>query len=197
MAVRPKPERSPMDRSEIRQRAEAASRATAEETAASPEHAREVLEERARALARPAARAQAGDAVEVITFTLADETYAIESRYVLAVFRLAELSRLPGAAPPVFGVTAWRGELLTILDLRPLLGLSVVALNDLSRVIVLGEDRPAFGILADAVQDLVTLPAAELRALPEGVAAQREFLRAVTANATLVLDGERLLRGYG
>ncbi|MBI1722856.1 MAG: purine-binding chemotaxis protein CheW [Gemmatimonadetes bacterium] len=167
------------------------------ETAASPERVRELLEQRARALARPAAPAQAHDAIEVITFALANEVYAIESRFVIEVFRLTDLSPLPGAKPPVFGVTGWRGELLTILDLRPVLGLSVGALDDLGRVIVLGEERPAFGVLADAVRELVTLQESALRDTPESVAASREYLRGVTADAVLVLDAEKLLRAHG
>ncbi len=156
--------------------------------------ARAVLEERARRLARPPAPPAPADTLEVITFTLANETYAVESRYILEVSRLADLSLLPGAEPPVFGVTAWRGELLTVLDLRPVLGLSAAALNDLSRVIVLGVTRAAFGVLVDTVLELVTLPASEVRAPPEGVAAQRDYLRGVTPEAVLVLDGQRVLR---
>jgi purine-binding chemotaxis protein CheW len=165
-------------------------------TSAAPEQVRAVLEERARALARPLRMSAPIDDLEVVTFALANERYAIESRYVFEVFRLEDLSPLPGAKPPVFGVTAWRGELLTILDLRTVLGLPVTALNDLSRVLVLGADRPAFGILADAVQDLVRLPASEVRQLPEGVAAKREYLHGVTADAVLVLDVQQLLRTH-
>ena len=194
MAGRGKASRGPVDWDEIRRRMETAGRALAGATDTSAEGVRELLEERARALARPAAPPPAGDTLELLTFALANEVYAVESRYVAAVFRLTGLSPLPGAEPPVFGVTAWRGELLTILDLRATLGLSVAALNDLSRVIVIGEDRPACGILADAVHELIRLPAAEVRQPPERAAAQREYLRGVTADAVLVLDAEHLLR---
>ena len=153
----------------------------------------EVLEERARALARPIAPPPAGDTLQAITFALAGETYAIESRYVIEVFRLKELSPLPGAEAPVFAVTAWRGALLVMLDLRSVLGLPISALNDLSRVIVMGTDRPAFGILADAVRDLVTFTASEVRPRAEGVAASGEYVRGVTTGAVLVLDAGRLL----
>lgn len=197
MAARAKARRGPVDWAEIRRRVEAAGRAVVGEQDASPERMRAVLEERARLLARPAAPPLAGDTLEVVTFALANETYAVESRYVLAVFRLTDLSPLPGAEPPVFGVTVWRGELLTILDLRAALGLSVTALNDLSRVIVLGEERPAFGILADAARELVTLPASDVREPPEGVAAKREYLRGVTPDAMLVLEATKLLQLHG
>lgn len=197
MAVGPKAPRGSLEWAETRRRVDAAGRALAGETAMSSEQVGRVLEERARALARPVAVPPAGETLEVITFRLVNETYAIESRHVMAVFRLTDLSPLPGAAPPVFGVTAWRGELLTILDLRAALGLSATALNDLSWVIVLGEDRPTVGILADAVLELIPLPASEVRALPDPVAAQRDLLRGVTADAVLVLAGERIVRLLG
>ena len=191
------PTRSPVDWTEIRRRVEAAGRAIAGGVESSPERVREVLEERARRLARPSAPPPAGGTLEVITFALANEVYAIESKYVVEVFRLTELSPLPGAVAPVFGVTAWRGELLVILDLRGVLGISVAALNDLSRVIVLGEERPAFGILADGVRELATLPVSEVHSAPEGLAANRDYLRGVTPSATLVLEGTKLLQLHG
>jgi purine-binding chemotaxis protein CheW len=134
--------------------------------------------------------------LELVTFTLANEVYAVESRFVIAVFPLSEFSPLPGAKSPVCGVTAWRGELLMVLDLRASLGLSVTALNDLSRVIALGEERATFGILTDAVREIVTRPSAEVRAPLDGVAVRREYLRGVTGDAVLVLDAEQLLRTH-
>jgi purine-binding chemotaxis protein CheW len=194
MAVRRNVARRQVDWAEVRSRLEAVGRTLSGATSTAPEQVRAVLEERARALARPLRTPAPIDDLEAITFALANERYAIESRYVFEVFRLEDLSPLPGAKPPVFGVTAWRGELLTILDLRTVLGLRVTALNDLSRVLVLGTDRPAFGILADAVHDVVRLSGSEVRQPPEGVAANREYLRGVTTNAVLVLDAEQVLR---
>ncbi len=157
---------------------------------------RRVLEERARALARPTASGAANDTLQMVTFALANETYAVESRYVIQVFRLTDLTPLPGAEPPVVGVAAWRGGLLTILDLRHVLGVSVQALDDLGRVIVVGEQRPAFGILVDAVHDIAAIPAAAIRTPPDGVASKRDYLRGVTADAVLVLEATTLLRRH-
>lgn len=197
MTVRRNVARRPVDWGEVRSRLEAAGRTLSGATSTAPEQVRAVLEERARALARPVGTPAPSDELEAVIVALANERYAIESRYVFEVFRLVDLSPLPGANPPVFGVTAWRGELLTILDFRGALGLSVAALNDLSRVIVLGQDRPAFGILVDAVHGLVTLSDSEVREPPEGIAAKREYLRGVTADAVLVLEATKLLQLHG
>jgi purine-binding chemotaxis protein CheW len=162
------------------------------ETTAIPAAVREVLEARARALARPLVQPPR-DTMELVTFGLARETYAIESRYVIEVFRLATLSLLPGAKPPVFGITAWRGELLTILDLRPVLGLSTASLNDLGRVIVLGKTGPSLGVVVDTVHAVLAIPRSTLKEPPQGVAPRRDYVLGVTGDATVVLSAAKLL----
>lgn len=183
-----------VDWSEVRRRMDAAGQGLADVTDVDPERAREILVARAVALACPEASTPEGATLELVTFALAAEVYAVESRFVCAVVRLEDMAPLPGAAPPVSGVTAFRGALLAVLDLRSLLGLSVADLNDLSRLIVIGATRPEFGVLADAVLDMVTIRAADVRGPVDGSATTREYLKGITADATLVLDGERLLR---
>jgi purine-binding chemotaxis protein CheW len=154
----------------------------------------QLLKDRARELARPAASPVASDTIEVVSFALGTEVCAVESRYVVEVCRLADLALLPGAEPPVLGVTAWRGRMLTILDLRPVLGIPVEVLNEQGRVVVLGERREAIGVRADAVHGVVALRPCDVREPPVGVAVKREYLRGVTGDALLVLDAAKLLR---
>jgi purine-binding chemotaxis protein CheW len=156
---------------------------------------RQLLDERARALARPVEAPRTGD-VELVVFALADEVYALESHYVVEVLRLSSLAFLPGATPPVLGLTTWRGGLLTVLDLRPLLGLATASLNDLGRVIVMGETRAAFGVLADAVRGLVRLEASAIDRSADKAAKAPEYVRGVTGEGCVVLDAEQLLRGF-
>jgi purine-binding chemotaxis protein CheW len=160
------------------------------------EAGRALLQQRARALARPHSRVARGEQLQVVTFVLAREVYAVESRYVIEVFRPRHIATLPRAQAPVFGVTAWRGDLLTVFDLRPVLGLPAAGLDDLGRVVVLGRERPAFGLLVDAVCEVVALAASDVRELPDGVAVRRDLLRGVADRTLLVLDGEKLLNTY-
>lgn len=155
--------------------------------------ARTLLEERARRLAQPMAAPRSDDRLEVMTFTLGNETYAMESRFVMEVFRLTAMSRLPGADPPVLGVVAWRGELLTVLDLREALGLPGDTLDDLACVIVVGAEGPAFGILANALGTISHVPMDGLDRSPDLGASRNPLVRGVTPDATLVLDVHALL----
>ena len=163
-------------------------------SAAGTAEARALLAERARRLAQPVEVAPV-DQIEVLVFELAGERYGIESRWVQAVFVLRHRAPLPGAQPPIDGITAWRGELLTLLELRATLGLPVNALHDLARVIVLGLHRQAaFGIVTDAVHSVVQVSVAALHPLPDGAGGHRRYIKGVTGDALLILDPERLLR---
>lgn len=159
---------------------------------------RALLESRARALAQAPAdqEAAAAEQLRLLTFSLGGERYAVELRYVVEVFRLPMLSPLPGAPAPVFGLTAWRGELLTLLDLRRILGLPSERLDDLRIALVLGERAAPFGVLADVVDEVLVLDPRTVRPVPEGAATQREYIRGVTADAVLVLDAARLLERH-
>ncbi len=159
--------------------------------ASEAERVREVLRERARVLARAPVAHEPADALELLTFALARESCAVESRFVHAVFRMGEFTPLPGVAAPVVGVTGWRGEVLTLLDVRGLLGMPAGEPGELGQVIVLGGARAAFGVLAHELREVVKVQAAEL--LPRTAAGERDWLQGVTRAGLVLLDAERLL----
>jgi purine-binding chemotaxis protein CheW len=161
----------------------------------SPARARAIMDDRTRRLARKQAPAQrAGDALEVLTFALGQERYAVETRYAREVVRLATITPVPGVPSFVMGVTNYRGQILCVLDLRLLLGAPATGITDLSRLIVFGGSAE-FGLLADRADEIRSLHAHEILASPEAVIGTgREFVRGVTRDALTVLDGAWLLR---
>jgi purine-binding chemotaxis protein CheW len=161
-----------------------------------PERARLVMEERARALARvPQSPTAQGERLEFVVFSLANERYGISTAYVREVIRLTDLTPLPGAPDFVAGVTNLRGQVLAVMDLRKFFGVAVRGLSDTSRVVVLGGERPEFGVLADAVHHVLTLPIDQVLDPPESVAGiARGYLRGVTGDALVLLEGSALLQ---
>ena len=154
-----------------------------------------ILDERARRLAAAIADvtfATGAEVLEVATFTLSGERYAIETRYIREIVPLADFTPVPRSPSFLFGVVNLRGDVLAVFDLRPLLGLGQGSISDLFRVIVLGRERAEFGVLADAVHEVTTLPAAALFDLP-GTDGHHRFVRGVTTEALAVLDGQLVL----
>ena len=195
MKSRRGPSGKKIDWEEVRRRLARAAEATGETLRLSPQRAKAILDERARALARvPPAAPKASEVLEIATFALANEHYGVETRFVREVVRLADFTPLPGAPPFLVGVLNLRGEILALIDLRTFFGVPARGLTDLARVLVLGDERPEFGVLADAAHEVTTLRVDEVHEAPDSAAGVgREYLRGVTKDALIVLDGAALL----
>ncbi len=182
--------------SEVRARLARAMAATEEAHRPSPQRAREIMDQRARRLARPLdATAAAGAALEILTFSLGPECYAVETRFVHRVVPLTDFTPLPGAPPFLVGVMNLHGQILAVVDLRKFFGVPERGLTDLTRVVILGGERPEFGVLADAAAEVLELRRGEVLEPPGSVAGvAREYLSGVTEGALLVLDGAVLLQ---
>ncbi len=153
-----------------------------------------ILEERAKALAwKPEERANE-EQIIVIEFQLADETYGIESGYIREVHPLTDLTPLPCTPPFVLGVINVHGQILSVLDLKRFLDLPDKGLTDLNRIIVLSSGDMEFGILADAIFGLKTIPVGEIQpSLPTLTDIKGDFLLGITVERTVILDGKKIL----
>jgi purine-binding chemotaxis protein CheW len=161
-----------------------------------PQRVAAILAERARLLARPpAAEVRLSERLELLVFALSGEICAVETQAVREVARFTDFSPVPGAPPSLFGVTNLHGEILPVFDLRPLIGIAPKGLTNLSRLLVLGEEREELGLLADDVQEVRSVRQDEVLEAPETLAATAGgLLRGVTRDAVMVLDGAQLLR---
>ena len=193
---RPHARAASIDWAAVRERLSKTTAATESALRVSSERAREVLDARARALARvQQVEPDAGEVLEVATFVLAEERYAVETRFVSEIIRLTDCTRVPGTPDFLWGVTNLRGEILSVIDLRRFFDLPAGELSDESRVVVLGGERPEFGVLAESAHEVITLRRDELLEPPGSVIGPgRESLRGVTRDALIVLDGAVLLQ---
>ncbi len=155
----------------------------------------EILRARARALARePQAQPTAEDHLEVIEFVLAGERYAVESAQVREAYPLKDLTPLPCTPPFVLGIMNVRGRILAVIDLRTFFDRPREGLTGLNKVVVIGNDETAIGILADAVIGVHTLRLKDLQpSLPTLTGIRAEYLRGVTNDRVAVLDAARIL----
>jgi purine-binding chemotaxis protein CheW len=188
--------KAPLDWEEVRSRLASVAAATQESSRMAPEEARRILEERARRLARVPARApDSADVLEVVTFVLGQETYALETRFVSEVLRHPETTPLPGAPEFVAGIIGVRGQIIAVFELRPLFGLDPRDADIQPWAILIGTERTELAILADAVLEVATLRIHEILAPPASSGGNAgELIRGVTPEALIVLDGEVLLR---
>jgi purine-binding chemotaxis protein CheW len=133
--------------------------------------------------------------ITLVGFSVGGESWGIEARLVWEAYRLEHLVPLPGARPPVAGISPWRGSVLSVLDLRSVLGIGVVPLPELQHVLVLGESQPQFGVVVDALGEVDTF-AREALVKPPGASPRDRWSLGSAPSGALALDGTRLLREY-
>jgi purine-binding chemotaxis protein CheW len=162
-----------------------------------PEEEARLLAERARALARPGDRAGRDEArpLDVVRFTLGGRAVAVGARWVVEAVREVTPTPLPGATPPVRALVAWRGRVLTALDLRDALGAPPRAADGPGQLLVLGAERPELGLLVDEIVGLDTLDERRLHPPPDG-AAGGDYAAGLADDATFLLDGAAVLRRH-
>ena len=139
--------------------------------------------------------------MQLLTFTVAGESYAIESRRVVEVLPLVPARPIPHTPGYVRGVFTYRGSLVPLIDLGRRLGDVALEERLSTRVIVVeylppGAARTArLGLVAENVISIVaaeraetSLPALELESAPF----LGRILR-IDGRTTQVVDVDRLL----
>jgi purine-binding chemotaxis protein CheW len=155
---------------------------------------RQILDQRAEKLAVPLeTEADETASIEILTFRMGGERYALETRYILELTRVAMLTEVPGCPAFVLGITNFRGDVLAIIDLCTLFQVTDVT-RDNPWMLVLGEERAEFGIVIDDAFDVCSIDISGIFPLPISVSGvQHNLLRGVTDEAMMVLDGAALL----
>ena len=157
--------------------------------------AKQILRARAHALARtPPLSPRADTLLELLEFHLAQERYAVETRYVREVHPLKDLTPLPCTPRFVLGIVNVRGRILPVLDFKKFFGLPEKGLTDLHRVILVGANNLELGLLADVVVGVRSIPVDSLQpSLATLTGVRSDYLKGVTAERLVVLDLARIL----
>jgi len=108
--------------------------------------------------------------VEVLTFEVSAETFALEALLVREVLDNCPETYVPGAPAFVDSVINFRGRIIPLADLRLAFGLPATASTRDSRIIViefeLNGDATLIGLRADKVFEVTTIPNASTEAAP-------------------------------
>jgi chemotaxis signal transduction protein len=92
-----------------------------------------------------------GVATGAVVIRLAGSRYALPLAAVVEVGRVPPITRVPGLPGWLVGVTNWRGRLLAVVDLGPLLGGPKTAVAGTTRLLLVSQAAATLGVLADSV----------------------------------------------
>jgi purine-binding chemotaxis protein CheW len=139
--------------------------------------------------------------IEFVTFTVAGQIFGLPIARVQDVFKPARITRVPLAAAEVAGVLNLRGRIVTAIDMRT--RLDVRAREDGSSPMAIGIEvkGESFGLLVDAVGEVLRLPDADREANPVNLDGKLASLAAgvyrLDGQLLVVLEIDRVLDLYG
>ena len=146
---------------------------------------------------RPEAAAE--DRVHYVLFTVAGAHYAVHQVFVTELDRLPNITLVPSMPAWIRGITNRRGDILSVVDIRTLLGLDRLGGgNGRMLVVRLLDDSCSLGLLVDDVQQILEVSREEVRAPGPGfdgtLAPYLTGLFELEQRTVAVLDLDRLLR---
>ncbi|WP_018866270.1 MULTISPECIES: chemotaxis protein CheW [unclassified Thioalkalivibrio] len=137
------------------------------------------------------------DTAPYVTFSLAEETYAIDVLQVQEVLKVTEIAPVPGVPDYILGIINLRGNVVTVIDARRRMGLDDRESDEASRIVIIDVDNQNVGILVDSVSEVVRIAPDAVEPAPEvGNDDSSRFIQGVTSTEeglTILVDLNKLL----
>ena len=138
---------------------------------------------------------------EFLSFRLGAQEYGVDLLKVQEIRSYQEPTRIANAPACVRGVLNLRGVIVPVIDLRTLLGMSNPRFDTVTVTVVVNVGDQVIGGVVDAVSDVVSVEASQMRPLPEldGVANSELFsgLAALDERMLLLVNLDALLKEVG
>ncbi|OVE81444.1 hypothetical protein BVY04_03330 [bacterium M21] len=141
---------------------------------------------------------QMKDFVQVVSFKLHEEEYAIEITKAKEIILVEGVTRVPQMPDFIEGIINLRGNVIPVIDLRKRFGLPVSALDEQSRIVVTRMESKIIGLIVDSVSQVMKVPKSQIQEPPETIAGLAgEYLLGigrVEERMILLLDTEKILK---
>ena len=139
-----------------------------------------------------------GETRQYSTFRVADMFMGIDLAQVQELLRFQEMTSVPLAPRAIEGLINLRGQIVTALDVRRILGLPAVESEDkLPMNIVIQSEGVLVSLLVDEICDVLDVPLQAATPLPENMPALRrtliESVYQLDSGLLLILNTNRVL----
>ncbi len=109
------------------------------------------------------------DQLQLVTFDVAGEEFAVDILAVREINRMMTLTRVPNSPPEVEGVINLRGKIIPVIDLRRRFGLTQSDHSQDSRIVVVEVSERVVGFIVDRVHEVLRIQKSIVEPAPEMV----------------------------
>ncbi|NJD01915.1 MAG: purine-binding chemotaxis protein CheW [Ruminiclostridium sp.] len=131
-----------------------------------------------------------------LTFTLGNESYGIEIRYVTEIIGIQPVTEVPELPAYIMGIVNLRGKIIPVMDVRLRFKKTFMEYNDRTCVIVIDIRDISIGLIVDSVSEVLSIPDAEIVDPPDVSRSGNKFVKGIGKvgnEVKLVLDCDKLL----
>jgi purine-binding chemotaxis protein CheW len=144
------------------------------------------------------AKSSRGDVIlQLVTFTLGSEEYAVDILKVQEINRMREITRVPNSPSYVEGVINLRGKVIPVVNLREKFGLQGKENDEQSRIMIMDIQGITMGLVVDAVSEVLRVPSSIVEPTPPMASnISTEFIKGIAKledRLIILLDMDRLL----
>jgi purine-binding chemotaxis protein CheW len=136
------------------------------------------------------------DLLQLVTFSLGNEEYAVDILKVQEINRMKEITRVPYAPAYVIGVINLRGKVMPVIDLRNKFGLDTKENDPHSRIMIMDIEGITMGLVVDAVSEVLRIPASIVEPPPMAFEISTKFITGIAKlenRLIILLDMDRLI----
>ncbi len=105
------------------------------------------------------ATAKGSDILQLVTFKLGEEQFAVDILKVQEINRMKAITKIPNTPHHVEGVVNLRGKVIPIVNLRKKIGLPEKENDEQSRIMIMEIQGLTMGLIVDAVDEVLRIPA--------------------------------------
>jgi purine-binding chemotaxis protein CheW len=134
--------------------------------------------------------------LQLVTFTLDNEEYAVDILKVQEINRMKEITRVPNSPPYVEGVINLRGKVIPVVNLRKKFGLAEKDNDEQSRIMIMDIQGITMGLVVDSVSEVLRVPSDIVEPTPPMASnISTEFIKGIAKledRLIILLDMDRL-----
>lgn len=147
--------------------------------------------------------AEMPESIQYLTFTLTDETFALDVAKVREILEQSSITKVPQTPDFMRGVINLRGSVVPVIDMRIKFGMTATEQTVNSCIIVaevqLGDETIVLGAMADSVQEVVEIGAEQIEAAPHiGMSLNPDFIKGMGKldnRFVMILDIDKIFTG--
>lgn len=132
-----------------------------------------------------------------LTFSLGNESYGIEIKYVTEIIGIQAITEIPELPKYVKGIINLRGKIIPVMDVRLRFKKERREYNDRTCIIVIDISDLSIGLIVDAVSEVLTIPEDGIVDPPKmNKGAGNRYIKSIGKvgnDVKLLLDCEKLL----